>query len=109
MTEQEKQELKQEIITQIKSESQDVTELEEVDSLTGINSLPAMRGTEMVSAPISLLGAPATAAAQQALAAKTQAENAAGTANAAASNANCVERTMPPTHPPVVIPHRWNE
>ena len=88
MTDQEKQELKQEIITQIKSESQDVTELEEVDSLTGINSLPAMRGTEMVSAPISLLGAPATAAAQQALAAKTQAENAAGTANAAASNAN---------------------
>ena len=45
MTEQEKQEMKQEIITQIKSESQDVTELEEVDILTGINSLPAMRGT----------------------------------------------------------------
>ena len=88
MTEQEKQELKQEIITQIKSESQDVTELEEVSSLTGINSLPAMRGTEMVTAPISLLGAPATAAAQQALAAKAQAEAAAGTANTAAANAN---------------------
>lgn len=65
MTDSEKQELKQEIITQIKSESQDVTELEEVQSLNGVNSLPAMRGAEMVIAPISLLGAPATAAANR--------------------------------------------
>ena len=88
MTDQEKQELKQEIITQIKSESQDVTELEEVSSLTGINTLPAMRGTELVVAPVALLGAPATAAAQQALAAKEQALSAAGTATTAAGTAN---------------------
>ena len=27
----------------------------------------------------------------------------------AAASPNCVEKRMPPTHPPVVIPHRWNE
>ncbi len=88
MTEQEKQELKQEIINQIKSESQDVTELNEVNSLEGINTLPAMRGNEMVLAPVSLLGTPATAAASQALAAKTLAETAAAAADTAASNAD---------------------
>ena len=80
MTEQEKQELKQEILTAIKGESQSVTELEEVASLDGVNTLPAMRGTELVIAPVSLLGQPAVAAATQALAAKAQAEAAAGTA-----------------------------
>ena len=88
MTEQEKQELKQEIITQIKSESQDVTELEQVSSLDGINTLPAMRGTTLVTAPVSLLGKPATDAAALALAAKAAAEVAAGTANTAADNAD---------------------
>lgn len=88
MTEQEKQELKQEIITQIKSESQDVTELEEVTSLSGVNSLPSMRGEELVSVPISLLGKPATDAAAQALAAKSAAEAATEDANEAAAKAN---------------------
>ena len=88
MTDQEKQELKQEIITQIKSESQDVTELEQVSSLDGINTLPAMRGTTLVTAPVSLLGKPATDAASQALAAKAAAEGAASTANTAADNAD---------------------
>lgn len=88
MTEQEKQELKLEIINQIKSESQSCDELEEVQSLAGVNSLPAMRGNTVVRVPISQLGAPAIAAAQQALAAKAQAEAAAGTANASASNAD---------------------
>ena len=88
MTEQEKQEIKQEIITQIKSESQDVTELEQVLSLDGINTLPAMRGTTLVIAPVSLLGKPATDAAAQAMAAKAAAEGAAGTANTAAGNAD---------------------
>ena len=92
MTEQEKQELKQEIITQIESESQDVTELEQVSSLDGINTLPAMRGTTLVTAPVSLLGKPATDAAAQALAAKTQAEGAANSALAAAENANAKAR-----------------
>ena len=76
MTEQEKQELKQEIITQIESESQDVTELEQVSSLDGINTLPAMRGTTLVIAPVNLLGKPATDAASLALAAAQKANTA---------------------------------
>lgn len=88
MTEQEKQDLKQDILNSIKSESQSVTELQEVTSLDGVKSLPAMRGTELVTAPISLLGKPATDAAAQAAAAKTVAETAANIANEAASNAN---------------------
>ena len=88
MTDQEKQELKQEIITQIKSESQDVTELEQVSSLDGINTLPAMRGTTLVIAPVSLLGKPATDAAAEALASKEAAEGAAVLANTAAGYAN---------------------
>ena len=53
MTEQEKQEIKQEVLNAIKSESQGVTELEEVSSLDGVKTLPALRGTELVSAPVS--------------------------------------------------------
>ena len=88
MTEQEKQEIKQEVLNAIKSESQGVTELEEVSSLDGVKTLPALRGTELVSAPVSLLGKPATDAAAQALAAKAAAEGAAGNANTAAGNAD---------------------
>ena len=92
MTEQEKlelkQEIKEEILLDIKGESQSVDELEEVDSLVGVNSLPAMRGTEVVVAPISLLGAPAQAAAAEALAAKAGAEAAAASAGTAADNAD---------------------
>lgn len=55
MTDQEKQELFDELLQQIKSESQDIAALEEVSSLTGVKSLPAMRGTQLVTAPISLL------------------------------------------------------
>ncbi len=94
MTDQEKEALVEEIVNQIKSESQDVTELDEVTSLAGVNALPALRGEEMVLAPVSLLGAPATAAAAQALAAATQAlaakeeaETASETAGAAAEAA----------------------
>ena len=88
MTEQEKQEIKQEVLNAIKSESQGVTELEEVSSLDGVKTLPALRGTELVSAPVSLLGKPATDAAAQALAAKAAAEGAASTATTAAGNAD---------------------
>ena len=88
MTDQEKQELKQDILTAIKSESQSVTELEEVTTLDGVKTLPAMRGTELVVAPVSLLGKPATDAAAQALAAKAQAEAATNKANTAAGNAD---------------------
>lgn len=87
LTEQEKQELKQDILSQIKSESQGVNELQEVQSLDGVKTLPAMRGEELVTAPVSLLAKPATDAAAQALAAKNAAEMAAANAEAAGSNA----------------------
>ena len=59
MTEQEKQEIKQEVLNAIKSESQGVTELEEVSSLDGVKTLPALRGTELVSAPVTPTPQPA--------------------------------------------------
>ena len=85
LTEQEKQELKQDILSQIKSESQGVNELQEVQSLEGVKTLPAMRGEELVTAPVSLLAKPATDAAAQALVAKNAAETAAANAEAAGS------------------------
>ena len=78
---------KQELINAMKSESQGVDELEQVTSLDGITSLPAVRGEEVVSAPISLLQKPATDAAAQAAAAATLASNAAGKADTATANA----------------------
>ena len=88
MTEQEKQELKQEILSQIRSESQSVNDLQEVQTLAGVKTLPAMRGEKLVSAPVSLLAQPATDAAAQALAAKNAADTAAANAESAGSNAN---------------------
>ena len=64
---------KQELLNEMKASSNDVSELEIVDSLDGIVSLPAMKGEELVNAPIALLRKPA--------------EEAAKVANAAASNA----------------------
>lgn len=88
LTEQERQDLKQDILSQIKSESQSVTELQEVQSLDGVKTLPAMRGEELVTVPISLLGKPAIDAAVQAQAAKKAADTAAGKAGQAATNAD---------------------
>lgn len=79
---------KQELINAIKAESQSVDELPVVDSLDGINSLPAMRGEEVVSAPVSLLRKPAEDAAKTANAAATKATTAATTAETAAQSAN---------------------
>lgn len=93
---------KTELLNAIKAESQSVDELTQVTSLDGIVSLPAIRGTEVVSAPVSLLRKPADDAARAALAAATnandaasqantareQAAGAASTANAAAANAD---------------------
>ena len=72
---------KQELLNAIKAESQDMQELTTVTSLDGIVSLPAMRGTQLVNAPISLLGKPAEDAAKVA-------NSAATTANSAATNAD---------------------
>lgn len=93
---------KNELLNAIKAESQSVDELTQVTSLDGIVSLPAIRGTEVVSTPVSLLRKPAedaaktanaaassaNTAASQANTARNQAAEAASTANAAAVNAN---------------------
>ena len=115
VTEQEKQEIKNDVLDAIKSESQSVDELPVVESLDGITSLPAMRGQELVSAPVSLLSKPATDAAAlaktatnnantattnannaatRANEAKTSADEAAASANAAAENANAAAETV---------------
>lgn len=56
MTNQEIETIKQLVLEAIRSESTDITELEEATSLDGINSLPAMQGSKLVIVPISLLG-----------------------------------------------------
>ena len=76
-----------EVVNKMKADSQSVTELEVVSSLTGVNTLPAMQGTKLVSAPISLLGKPATDAAATANNAATNANNKAGLAETAATKA----------------------
>ena len=48
MTDEEKQQIKQEVLAEIESSSIGVTELEEVSSLSGVNSLPAMSGAKVV-------------------------------------------------------------
>lgn len=87
LTESEKNELKKDILNSIKSESQSVDELLEVTSLDNIKSLPAMRGQDVVLAPIALLRKPAEDAASTANAAATKADNAAAAATGAAQTA----------------------
>lgn len=79
---------KTELLNAIKAESQSVDELTQVTSLDGIVSLPAIRGTEVVSAPVSLLRKPAEDAAKAANAAATRADSAATSANTAANTAS---------------------
>lgn len=79
---------KNEMLNAIKAESQSIDELPVVASLDGINSLPAIRGTDVVSAPVSLLRKPAEDAARTANAAASAANTAAGEADTAAANAN---------------------
>lgn len=78
---------KQEMLNAIKAESQSVDELQEVTSLDGIKSLPAIRGTEVVAAPITLLSKPATDAAATANSAANSADSAAQKATEAAAAA----------------------
>lgn len=88
LTDDEKKEIKQQVLDEIKTESSDVTELEVAASLDGINSLPAVQGEKLVLAPISLLGKPATDAAAIANAAATNANNARDNADASAKAAD---------------------
>ena len=78
---------KQELLNAMKAESQSVDNLEVVTSLDGVKSLPAVRGEELVSAPLSLLGKPAQDAAAIANSAAATAYEAAGKANDAAEKA----------------------
>lgn len=86
------EQLVQEVRDQILSESQGVGEVDIVDNLDNIYSLPALKlndsGEQVVEAPLSLLSAPAEEAAATANAAAQAANTAAESANNAASSAN---------------------
>ena len=95
LTEEEKKELVQNVVNQIKTDSQSVDELEAVSTLDGVVSLPAMRGETVVSAPLKLLSKPAEDAAAVAKvsaavadASAKKADTATATAKTAAQTAN---------------------
>lgn len=102
MTDEEKKTVVQEVLNQIKTDSQSVDELETATSLDSVNSLPAMQGEKVVRVPVSLLAKPAEDAAKRANAAAAtadalsraagtaaqQAKDAAGVASGAALTAN---------------------
>lgn len=95
LTEEEKKKLVQDVVNQIKTDSQSVDELEAVSTLDGVVSLPAMRGETVVSAPLKLLSKPAEDAAAVAAASAAvadasakKADTATATAKAAAQTAN---------------------
>lgn len=96
-----KEQLVQEVLGEVKDASTGIEDLNTVSSLTGVKSLPAMKGDELVNVPVSLLSKPAEDAAKKAedsakkaeeavsgLEDKTQAaSDAADLANAAAAKA----------------------
>lgn len=95
LTEEEKKEMVQDVVNQIKTDSQSVDELEAVSTLDGVVSLPAMRGETVVSVPLKLLSKPAEDAAAVAKssaaaadASAKKADTATATAKAAAQTAN---------------------
>ena len=87
LTDEEKLELKQEILDEIKASSEGADELETVDTLDGVTSLPALKDKQLVSVPIEQLRKPAEDAAQLAKKAAAAATAAATNANAAAESA----------------------
>lgn len=88
LTEEEKKELVQNVVNQIKTESQSVDELETVDTLEGVVSLPAMRGEKVVGAPLKLLSKPAEEAAAVARTSAAVADASAKKADASAKKAH---------------------
>ena len=93
MTPSEKQEIIDAVIAAIKADenTNSLASLPVVDTLTGVNSLPAIKGVQMVSVPIGLLSAAADAAASTANTAASNAGNAAQLAtNAANGFLSCV-------------------
>lgn len=93
LTEEEKKELVQDVVNQIKTDSQSVDELEAVNTLDGVVSLPAMRGETVVSAPLKLLSKPAEDAAAVAKASAAVADASAKKADTAASTAESAAQT----------------
>lgn len=93
LTEEEKKELVQNVVNQIKTDSQSVDELETVSTLDGVVSLPAMRGETVVSAPLKLLSKPAEDAAAVAKASAVVADASAKKADKAASTAKTAAKT----------------
>ena len=93
LTEEEKKELVQDVVNQIKTDSQSVDELEAVSTLDGVVSLPAMRGETVVSAPLKLLSKPAEDAAAVAKASAAVADASAKKADTAASTAKAAAQT----------------
>ena len=93
LTEEEKKELVQDVVNQIKTDSQSVDELEAVSTLDGVVSLPAMRGATVVSAPLKLLSKPAEDAAAVAKASAAVADASAKKADTAASTAESAAQT----------------
>ena len=93
LTEEEKKELVQDVVNQIKTDSQGVDELEAVSTLDGVVSLPAMRGETVVSAPLKLLSKPAEDAAAVAKASAAVADASAKKADTAASTAGSAAQT----------------
>ena len=93
LTEEEKKELMQDVVNQIKTDSQSVDELETVSTLDGVVSLPAMRGETVVSAPVKLLSKPAEDAAVTAKASAAVADAATKAAGKATTKAEAAAKT----------------
>ena len=93
LTEEEKKSLVQDVVNQIKTDSQSVDELEAVSTLDGVVSLPAMRGETVVNAPLKLLSKPAEDAAAVAKASAAVADASAKKADKATSTAEAAART----------------
>lgn len=87
MTDEEKKTVVQEVLNQIKTDSQSVDELETATSLDSVNSLPAMQGEKVVRVPVSLLAKPAEDAAKRANAAAATADASSKAAGTAAQQA----------------------
>ena len=93
LTEEEKNELVQDVVNQIKTDSQSVDKLETVSTLDGVVSLPAMRGETVVSAPVKLLSKPAEDAAATAKASAAVADAATKAAGEATTKAEAAAKT----------------
>ena len=93
LTEEEKKELVQDVVNQIKTASQSVDELEAVSTLDGVVSLPAMRGKTVVSAPLKLLSKPAEDAAAVAKSSAAVADAATKAAGEATTKAEAAAKT----------------